>query len=175
MTWIITASGRRFDLLNPQPDAIAPRDIAFSLAKICRFNGHCTGHYSVAEHSLRVAELVAPEHKLAALLHDATEAYVGDMVSPLKQMLPAYQQIEQRIWHVICDRFGINPTLPEEVHQADLTMLATERRDLMPAHPDQWACLVGITPISSTIKPLSAIHARFQYEEALLEALGGDL
>lgn len=173
MTWIITAGGTQFDLLNPTASAVHPRDIAASLARICRFNGHCRDHYSVAEHSLRVAELVAPEHKLVALLHDATEAYVGDMVSPLKQMLPAYQQIEQRIWHIICERFGISPTLPAEVHQADLTMLATERRDLMPAHPEEWACLAGVTPISGVIKPLTATHARFYYEKALLSALGG--
>ena len=82
MTWILTWSGKRFDLFEPTPEMIDPRDIAQALGTIARFNGHTKEHYTVAQHSVIVANLVPPEHQLAALLHDATEAYIGDMVRP---------------------------------------------------------------------------------------------
>lgn len=169
MTWILLRSGHPFDLQNPTPDMIRPVDIAYALARICRFTGHTREHYSVAQHSLHVAELVPPEHRLEALLHDAAEAYIGDMASPLKAMLPDYQKIEARIWSVICQRFCIDETLPECVKKADLIMLATERRDLMPFNGAQWDCLDGIEPLAKTIIPLTAMEARTAYLNQLYE------
>ena len=107
MNWILTQTGKRFDLFEPDADMIDPRDIAHSLAHLCRFNGHTREFYSVAQHSCLVADLVPTEHKLAALLHDATEAYIGDMVRPLKQWMHAYQDVETWIWERICTRFSI--------------------------------------------------------------------
>jgi len=172
MSWILTHSGVQFDLLDPKAEAVHPSDIAHSLARLCRFNGHCENHYSVAEHSLRVAALVPEEHHLVALLHDATEAYVGDMVRPLKQSLPGYQHIEQRIWRIICTRFDIDPVLPACVHEADMVMLATERRDLMPEHPAQWECLDGIAPLKERINLMSVPHAKWAFHQRLMELLG---
>ncbi|HCF1831058.1 TPA: phosphohydrolase, partial [Pseudomonas aeruginosa] len=77
-------------------------------------------------------------------LHDATEAYIGDMVRPLKELLPDFRQIEAVIWSAICERFDLDEQLPAEVKRADLIALATERRDLMPFHQDEWGCLEGI-------------------------------
>lgn len=163
MSWILTATGKRIDLLHPDPKLICLEDIAHSLSRLCRFNGHTGPHYSVAEHSQRVADIVPDEYQLDALLHDATEAYVGDMTRPLKQLLPRYQDIEHGIWLAICERFQINPVLPACVHKADMVLLATERRDLMPKHEDEWLCLVGVDPLPKPIKPVSAPHAKYLY------------
>ncbi|SFP49822.1 hypothetical protein SAMN03159489_01053 [Pseudomonas sp. NFPP07] len=154
MTWLLTASGRQFDLLNPTAAMVTPYDIAHALAHLCRFNGHTRQHYSVAQHSLLVADLCPEKHQLAALLHDATEAYIGNMVRPLKQVMPQYRQVEETIWQAICDRFNLEPGLPDCVLRADMVLLATERRDLMPAHPeDEWKCLEGIPAMPKRITP----------------------
>ncbi|WP_312299152.1 phosphohydrolase [Stutzerimonas nitrititolerans] len=171
MTWILTRTGQRFDLLQPRASQIAVLDIAHALAHLCRFNGHASRHYSVAQHSLLVASIVPPEHQLAALLHDATEAYVGDMVRPLKQVMPEYQQIEQRIWLAICERFDIAPELPECVREADMIALATERAQLMPHHPGEWDCLAGVTPLPDALDHWTPQQAQTQYLDRLLELL----
>lgn len=171
MSWILTRGGRRFDLLEPSAAMVDPADIAYSLAHQCRFNGHTRAHYSVAQHCYLVADLVPAEHQLAALLHDATEAYVGDLVSPLKALLPEYRQIELRVWHAICGRFDLDPVLPPCVHDADLIALATERRDLMPSHPDAWHCLAGTQPLLARITPWTATEAANHYFNRLHELL----
>jgi hypothetical protein len=101
--------------------------------------------------------LVPEEHKLAALLHDAPEAYLGDMTKPLKQWIHAYQDFEDWVWQRVCQRFDIVAELPACVHQADLIALATERRDLMPTDLAIWDCLVGIEPPEP--RPLCSIAA----------------
>lgn len=138
MSWIQTFSGKKFDLLNPTPAMVDPVDIAHALSMICRFTGHTIGFYSVAEHSLRVAQLVPHMDVKQALLHDATEAYIQDISSPLKQLLPDYKAIERRIHRAICDRFDLCYALPESVKRADLLMLRREREDLMGRPPEPW-------------------------------------
>lgn len=171
MSQILTYTGKRFDLYEPDADLIDPRDISHSLAHLCRFNGHTREFYSVAQHCCMVADLVPEEDKLAALLHDATEAYVGDMVRPLKQWMHAYQDVEQWIWDRICTRFNLELELPASVRHADLVALATERRDLMPVDPAIWDCLVGIEPTAETIRPWSATEARLTFHQRLMDQL----
>jgi len=171
MNCILTHTGKRFDLLEPDSDMIDPRDICHSLAHLCRFNGHTRELYSVAQHSCIVAELAPEEHKLAALLHDATEAYLGDMTRPLKQWMPDYRGFEDVIWMRVCERFDLALELPASVHRADLIALATERRDLMPTDPAIWDCLVGIEPLVETIRPWSAAEARITYHQRLMDQL----
>lgn len=171
MTQILTHTGKLFDLSEPDAELIDPRDIAHALANICRFNGHTHAFYSVAQHSCIVADLVPDEHKLAALLHDATEAYIGDMVRPLKRFMFVYQHLEETIWQSICTRFQVDTELPKSVLLADLTALATERRDLMPAHHAEWECLQGIEPTADVIKPWSVIEARTHYFQRLMDQL----
>ncbi len=171
MNWILTHTGKRFDLFEPDVDMIDPRDIAHSLAHLCRFNGHTREFYSVAQHSCLVADLVPAEHKLAALLHDATEAYLGDMTRPLKEWMPYYRGFEDVIWGRICERFGLEIGLPASVHQADLIALTTERRDLMPPDPDPWDFLVGIEPAPERIRPWSPTEARLAYHQRLMDQL----
>lgn len=171
MSWILTYSGRRFDLLEPTAAMISPADISHALARICRFNGHSRTHYSVAQHSCIVADLVPQADQLAALLHDATEAYVGDMVRPLKDVMPEYREIEHRIWLAVCDRFLIDPILPASVKHADLVALATERRDLMPQQQAEWLCLTGIKPHADKIRPWSAEEAGIHYFRRLMDLM----
>lgn len=171
MTWILTQSGQQFDLLRPTASMIKPVDIAHALSRLCRFNGHTRAHYSVAQHSLIVASLVPVEHQLVALLHDATEAYIGDMTRPLKAVMPEYQHVERQIWIAVCDRFDIPIDLPACVKQADMVALATERRDLMPEHPGAWDCLHGIVPREDVIVPFSAESASIMFFSRLMDLM----
>ena len=171
MSQILTATGKRFDLYEPDADLIDPRDISHSLAHLCRFNGHTREFYSVAQHASMVADLVPEKDKLVALLHDAAEAYIGDMVQPLKQWMHAYQDVEQWIWERICIRFNLASELPASVRHADLVALATERRDLMPADPTVWGCLIDIEPTAETIRPWSATEARLTFHQRLMDQL----
>lgn len=109
---IRTAGGRYVALLDPDPQTITIQDIATALSQVCRFAGHLPTFYSVAEHSLHVAAQLRrtygnPQLALWGLLHDATEAYLGDMVRPLKQQMPAYRQAEDRMARAIELRFEL--------------------------------------------------------------------
>jgi 5'-deoxynucleotidase YfbR-like HD superfamily hydrolase len=174
MNWILTHSGRQFDLLAPTAAMISPHDIAHALANLCRFNGHTREHYSVAQHSLIVCDLVPEKHQLSALIHDATEAYLGDMTRPLKALMPEYRKAEQRVWVAICDRFNIPQALPESVIRADMVALATERRDLMPHHLGEWQCLNGIPVMPERITPMSAQEASMKFFNRLMELMQGE-
>ena len=104
---IRTVTGRDVDLLDPQPQAIAIEDIAHGLAHTCRFSGQSARFYSVAEHAIRVSHMVPARDALVALLHDASEAYLSDLVSPLKALgdLAGYRAIESRLMQAIYRRF----------------------------------------------------------------------
>jgi 5'-deoxynucleotidase YfbR-like HD superfamily hydrolase len=132
--WIITHSGKKFYHLNPQPEMIDIYDIAHSLSLLCRWTGHTRFHYSVAQHSCYVSRIVKPEIALEALLHDASEAYLGDMNRPLKHFTaagPAYLAIEEQVEAVIFKKFGVPYPLPEGVKDADTQMLYAEKAQLM--------------------------------------------
>ena len=128
---IHTFSGIAFDLLNPKPEMILIEDIVHSLSLINRFNGAARFPYSVAQHSLYVAGLLPPELKLHGLLHDAPEAYVGDMVSPLKKIMTEYKEVEAGIARVVAEVFGLTWPAPPEVKKADLAVLSAEREQVL--------------------------------------------
>lgn len=130
--WMQTASGHVFNFADLSTLRIRLDDIAHHLAHICRFGGACRTHYSVAQHSMRVADLCPPEHRLVALLHDATEAYIGDMVKPLKVRLPEFQQVEDDIWRKICLTYSLDHVMPACVKLADTRMLWNEMIELLP-------------------------------------------
>jgi hypothetical protein len=133
--WCQTFTGRAFWPLDPRPEDVCLGDVAHSLAMQCRFMGHCREFYSVAQHCYAVSEIVEPRFALHGLLHDATEAYVGDMPRPLKGQpeMAAYKAAERRIAEVIALAFGLTWTdeARAAVKLADLTMLSTEARALM--------------------------------------------
>ena len=170
--WIQTYTGKQFVFDNPLPNAISFLDIAHATSLQCRFNGHCRVFYSVAQHSLLVAEQVRlmlgdDNAYRFALLHDAAEAYIGDIVTPLKVMLPAVSAIEAKIMHAIYFKYGVDDAYDEVrewTKHFDLVLLATEVRDLMGPPPASW--LPMPEPLEEHIVPMTAEEA----EEAWLEA-----
>jgi len=138
MQWILTHQNIRFDLDKPKPEMIDPEDIAHALANICRFTGHTNRYYSVAEHCVHCSFLVEPKLMLNALLHDAAEAYYGDINSPLKAMIPWVKTLERRALHAIAERFGVGYQFEHDgVVLADELMLHREAIELMPLN--NWA------------------------------------
>jgi hypothetical protein len=138
--WMQTRYGRKFFALDPRPEEVFIDDVAAALSKLCRYGGHCKWFYSVAEHSVHVSNVVPPEHALAALLHDATEAYLVDMPRPIKRQLWAYGAIEDRLWRAaIAPRFNLPIDLPECVKEADNAVLLAERDQIMEATGEQWS------------------------------------
>lgn len=156
---ILTRSGLYFNLVEPTPEMVRTSDIAHALGMLARFCGHTSAFYSVAQHCVLVSMLVPWEHALQALLHDAAEAYYGEVTAPLKRLVPHYRDLEKRGWRAIAASFGVPEELHPSVKQADLVMLATEQRDLMPPHDDEWAILRGITPLSTPVDPLGPSEA----------------
>lgn len=129
--WMMTYTGRKFFPLDPRAEDIDLKDIAWGLAHQCRYNGHGRFYYSVAEHSVLLSTHFA-ETTLAreALLHDAAEAYIGDVIRPLKRSLPQFVEIEAKLERVIFGRFGLPLALRAEVKAADTTILTDERNRL---------------------------------------------
>lgn len=122
-----TRSGDFLDFRNPDPDTIHIEDIAHALALTCRYNGHTPYPYSVAQHCVLASRMAPPGLELEALMHDAQEAYVGDMPSPLKKMLPGYQVVEDMVEYVIRKKYGLSSGgMSRAVKEIDTRMLATE-------------------------------------------------
>lgn len=157
---VMTASGRWIDPLALRPDDVVITDIAQGLAHRCRFGGACWPYYSVAEHSVRVARLLwddGHDRETCAwgLMHDAAEAYLSDVPSPLKQRpdLVGYRAAEDRALTAIADALGLRgDDIPPAVVRADRALLATERRDLLPPS-EPWPELAGVTPLPEVIRP----------------------
>lgn len=157
---IMTFTGKTFDLDDVASNEFDILAIAHSLSNLARFNGHTRVFYSVAQHSLHVSSAVPPEHALAALLHDAAESFIGDVVNPLKRRLPDFRDIEHRIEEALFASFGISLPLHPCIKEADTRLLVTEQRDLMPPGAADWALEAGIEPLQRTITPLSPEKAK---------------
>lgn len=174
---IQTVSGRYVDVLHPRPTDIELGDIAHHLAQLCRFGGAVRRFYSVAEHSVRVARILPPPLRLAGLLHDAGEAYVADLASPIKRTLPSYQYVEGLVQEAVRQRFDLQLGRDDEaaIKRADIVLLATERRDLMPHDNTEWSVLAGVSPLEERITPLSIEAARDAFLAAFDEYAQRDL
>lgn len=129
--WFITYTGRQFWPLDVREEDVYVEDVARALSMVCRFGGHLSDFYSVAQHSVHVSRLVPPELALTGLMHDAQEAYLGDMVRPLKRMMPEYREAERRLWEVIAHKYRLPVELPSLVKTADNIAMMTERREFV--------------------------------------------
>lgn len=165
--WLITHSGRKVHVRDPEPDDIVLGDIAHALAHLCRFGGHVRHFYSVAQHSVRVSHLVDKREARAGLLHDAAEAYIGDVIRPLKRELADYKAIESAFEECIAVRFGVLLDTPG-VKLADMRALYTERCVLQPeataralsgelSWPEDER---GVEPDPEPLNPLQPVAAR---------------
>jgi hypothetical protein len=123
---IRTFTGEYINISDPKPEEIHIEDIAHALSLHCRFGGHTRDHYSVAEHSIWVMNMVSEEFKLSALLHDASEAYLMDIPSPIKKLIPDYIKIEDNLMTAIAESLGFQYPLPSAVKEADKFALEWE-------------------------------------------------
>lgn len=138
--WMTTYAGKRFYPVRPRVDDVCIEDIAHALANTCRWNGHTTSFYSVAQHSVLTSHIADRPYRMAMLLHDAAEAYMCDLVRPLKRgtrMGQEFAVIEDRIQEVILEAFSV--TAPHKVLQKtwDNRVLLAEADDLI---NQDWIC-----------------------------------
>jgi uncharacterized protein len=179
--WMMTKSGRAFWPLQPHVGEPAISDIAHALAHICRYGGHTTRFYSVAEHSFHVwnaVRAVEPDAGLEALLHDATEAYIGDLIWPLKQdvgFAHEFKRAEARLARVIAGTFGTRYPYPPIVKRMDTAILVNEREQAMPPAREaaaDWGRKEWGEPIAGlTLEFWSPTSAR----NAFMEAFQGEI
>ena len=156
---ITLASGRLFDFLDPHGSDFDIYDIAHGLAHICRYAGQCRAFYSVAEHSILVADTVE-EFAYEALLHDAAEAFIGDVTRPFKQLLPEYRRIEAAVEGAIIERFGMDRRFKKIVKHADLRVLAAEQAQVMAPGCADWAAEAGINPAPIQVRYMEPAAAK---------------
>lgn len=127
---ITTLSGRFFDILKPEEYEYDIEEIAQALSNLCRYTGHVNRFYSVAEHSVLVSRIVPDNLALCGLLHDASEAFLGDVSSPLKKLLPEYKEIEENVEKAIANHFNLPFPYPKEIKEADKRMYWQERQEV---------------------------------------------
>ncbi|MDB5415076.1 MAG: uncharacterized protein JWR10_3411 [Rubritepida sp.] len=169
--WMQTASGYCVDLHAPDLEMLRLTEIATSLSRIARFLGHTHGPcaYSVAQHSCHVADLLADQPlavRRAGLLHDAHEALIGDLPTPVKQLLgrDLVRGAESAVHIAMFARFGLSAELMDHplIKQVDLIMLATERRDLMRRSAWAWGELPEPASMP-TLEPWAANEAYMEF------------
>lgn len=161
--WMQTYTGKQFWPLDPRPEEIHILDIAHSLSTICRYGGHTQKFYSVAEHCVLMSYVVPEEDRLWALLHDATEAYVGDMVRPLKIDMPEFREAEDRIMDCIVEKYELTSlTMPASVHDADARIILNEKEAVMLTTESQWD-LDGLIPLDVKIQAWTQPVAQSMY------------
>jgi len=167
--FIYTYTGKKFYPLDPRIEDIDINDIVYSLSNQCRFAGHCTSFYSVAQHSVLVSLMCPIEDSLWGLLHDASEGFLSDVPSPLKRTpeFEFYRKIEANLMGLICDKFGISRDEPTSVKLVDKRMLATEARDLTMSEGREWA--LTATPYDFHVQPWTPEYARVKFLSRLHE------
>lgn len=167
--YIQTCRGGTFNLENPNPEDIVLSDVAHALSHICRYTGHCSVFYSVAQHSVLCSRLAAErghgeDIQREALLHDATEAYVGDVASPLKALLPDYVEVEARVRRALASRFSLCREVPKAVKELDQALLMWEAPRLLgPLVGDGWPFSVSRPWRNLPLTPWSPAMAMYEF------------
>lgn len=157
---IRTLSGKYINVFAPDPATIVIEDIAHSLSMQPRFGGHLPEFYSVAQHCCHCFDSVGPDFKMEALMHDASEAYLLDIPSPIKKNMPEYKAIESPLMEAIGQKFGFAWPMSETVKKIDAYMLRFEWDVLMlNMHPDMYE---HFKP-SNFVLPWSPIRAKKEF------------
>lgn len=162
--WMETYTGQKFFLSNPGPFRID--DIAHALSMNCRYNGHCREFYSVAQHSVLLANYTQTvlrrpiEDVRRALMHDAVEVYVADVPRPLKVLLPDHSRIEAQIEEAIMRQFNLEVKKPDWLKQIDVQICVDERAALMSKSGNHWGSLENMEPLGVRINPFPPDIAR---------------
>lgn len=168
-----TYSGKRFNPIDPNVKDISIIDIAHGLSNVCRYGGQCKKFMSVAQHSVICSWEASPSNKKWALLHDASEAYIGDIISPLKQtqQYESYREIEENLMRAICTRFELPLEQPEEVHEIDLLVRHTEMRDFG-SIPEEY--YINETMLEYVITPLPPRESKILFLKTFSNLFGYD-
>ena len=172
--WIRTFTGKKFFPLGPDFGEFDIEDIAHALSNQCRFSGHVRFFYSVAQHCVNVSYEVPEVDAYEALMHDASEAYLQDMPTPIKMMMPEYKKAEKVLETAIEAHFGLimDDDARINIRAADLKLLATEARDLM-GNPQDWESLQGLVPCTYKIVPASPAVAKAAFLDRYMELISG--
>lgn len=165
-TTMQTFTGKLVDLANFTAGDVRLPDIAHALSCINRYTGHTVTPYSVAQHSVMVSKLCEPQDELWGLLHDASEAYLGDVARPLKTLLPDYVELEHHVQQTIGKHFGLSWPIPLSVKVADNRALIAEKRALMSVEHD-WG--IEADPVMVPINPYCWQQARQMFENRFKE------
>lgn len=166
---IKVAAGWYVDLQDPEPVTLDIESIASALSKICRFGGHCPQFYSVAEHCFHATGIAAKDKiggaaLRAILLHDATEAYLGDMVKPLKQIMPQYSVLEAKMEAAVAERFNVDfERYADIVKHYDRLMLKAEKQSMWPQDSEQWSGFAEIGNVDIDFRFSSPNDARIDF------------
>lgn len=158
-TGILLQSGRLYDYLSPETNIWTIDDIALGLSNMCRYAGQVKKPYSIAQHSVYVSYVVDQNYALDGLLHDAAEAFLTDIPTPLKALLPDYQKLEERHEAEIFKRFRLEYPMHPHVKVADMRMLKTEVMQLK-TPSDHWKFLESVSATPIEIEVWSAKKAR---------------
>lgn len=163
-------SGVFYDFLDPDSTPIHPEDIASGLSKQTRCTGQTLGTeiYSIAQHCCHAHDMADRPRKFKALMHDAPESVLGDVATPLKQLLVDYKVVEARVTAAFARQHSLPEDFEDHVKDIDLRMAATEKRDIMPE--GEWAMLRGIEPYHFKVVPWSPAKARAEWLARFLMA-----
>lgn len=168
--WVGTFTKKRLHFLDPSPDEIDITDIAHALSQVVRFNGHMQRFYTVAQHSVMLSKICDTHLAKTFLLHDAPEAYMGDMATPLKVLLPNYEVIENNLCRAIFETFDVNYELMDEIHELDYRACVTEAELMLPGGASGWGRQAE--PLGISIIPVPPHIAEIQFLNRFLELFG---
>lgn len=171
-----TYSGKRFNPIEPNVQDISIVDIAHSLSNICRYGGQCKEFYSVAQHSVVCSWEASYELKKKLLLHDGAEAYIGDIISPLKvtPQYESYRLIEEILMGAIYERFDLERDTEEEaeeIHRIDLLVRHTEMRDFGSIPEEFW---INEEKLDYIIRPLPPKESKILFLKTFSNLFGYD-
>lgn len=165
--WMQTFSGQQFWPIDPKESEIAIVDIAHALSMMCRYGGHTLRFYSVAEHCCHLFDRAPIEHRKWTLLHDASEAYIVDIIRPLKPFLSEYKGYEAAVMAAVCEKFNMNPVEPAIVKELDMRILGDECAQAMSKPPQPWYS-VG-EPLGVTLQFWNPEEAERQFMRRFLD------